>query len=533
MPFEPGRSGNPAGRPKKNIPGDVIQQVARVAERFDGWTNQLTALGTGRDKRTHSWFATDVVTDIEALNLWLGDDICKRVIEARPKTAWRRGFTLKIDDKEIAEKTKHDMQRIGLVEHMVRAGEYENAYGGAALYVVTEDSGDLSQPLDEDNIQTIKAFHLLEPRELWAAPGRWYTDISNPKFRTPEIYNLVPLYSGGGAVGMTMQSIHETRLIIFPGRRVSHQVSPYQRPGWGHSALTGIYQIIRDFGATWGYVAALMQDFAQGVLSMNGYAALMKEDGGEAIVRARIRMLDAFRSTIRMMVVDKEDTFSRQQTPMSGLSDLLHDFANRIAAAAEQPVTVLFGMAPAGLNATGDNDVRGWYDTVDSHREHHYKPRLERALELYFKSKDGCTGGELPEHWSTDFPPLWEPTEKEVAETRLAIAQADKIYAVDIQAISDTDVAESRWKAGEFSPDMTVDWTARDAQKKAEADLAKQMQDAELEKARNPTPPTPPNDGSGGPPPSGDAPPPADVPKTEMVAGRRVPVKARGTVRGG
>lgn len=529
MTFKPGESGNVKGRPPKSSPGrqppssETLAAVGRLTERFDSWTNFVTAMGTGRDKRTHSWFSTDVVTDTEAMNLWRGDDICKRAIEAVPKTAFRRGFTLKVQDKELAEKTQAALEDLEIVEHFVKAGQYENAYGGAALFPVFENAtDDLEEPLDlaAGNLGRLVAFHLLEPRELW--PKQWYTSISDKKFRQPSLWNLVPINSGGGGYGVMMQPIHESRLIIFPGRRMSSQYQAYQRPGWGDTCLTGIYPIIRDFGSAWGHVAALLQDFAQAVLSLKDYAALMKEDGGEAIVKARLRLMDEMRSTMRMMVMDKEDTFSRQQTPMTGLSDLLHDFALRIAAAVEQPVTVLFGMAPAGLNATGDNDIRGWYDGVAAHREHNYKRKLEAAIRLYFLSNESASGGKEPDMWSTEFPPLWEPTEKERADTRLAIAQADQIYAVQIQACTSEDVAESRWKGDTFSAEMTIDWDARAKQQAAEEKMAKEAQAHELELAKAQA------GGDGPVPPEGGAPvPPVVPPEASDGAGERRPVPAK------
>lgn len=521
-----------------------------MVTRGDSWMNFLTALGTQRDKRTSTFFAPDIVTDTEALHLWRGDDICKRIIEAVPNTAFRRGIMLNVQDKDLAEKIQRGLQKVQLVERFIKAAQNENAYGGGALYPITGDIGDLEEPLDENSIQSVSAFHVLEPREL--TPVSYYTDLTDPKFGQPEVWRLIPLNSG--VMGMAMTYIHESRLITFPGRRVSRQLQSYQRPGWGDSQLSGVYAIVRDFGSAWGHAAALLQDFSQGVLSMDGYADLMNQKDGEAIVRARLSMLDQMRSTMRMMIVDKGDTFSRQTTPMGGLSDLLHDFALRIAAAAEQPVTVLFGMAPAGLNATGDNDVRGWYDSVEARREHHYRPRLEHAIRLFMLGQDSPCAGVEPEVWSADFPPLWTPTEKEQADTRLAIAQTDKIYAIDIAACTPDDVAESRWKGDTFSAEMVIDWNAREAQKKVEEAMAKEALAQEQAKTEaikanggidpnDPTgggqPPPVPGGGSGGgaePPPPAVADPAAPAAETppEPKPGRQVPVKEHTrTIRSG
>lgn len=466
-------------------------------------------MGTSIDKRTWSWFSPDVVTDTEALNLWRGDDICRRAIEAVPEVAFRRGINIRVQDedggKEVAEKIQSALEDLRLVEKFVHAAKTENAFGGSAIYPVFENAADdLENELDEDKLQgKLIAFHVLEPRELW--PVRWYTDINHPKFGEVEVWSLVPINSNGGIGGAGMQNIHESRLIIFKGRRISRQYQAYQRPGWGDSCLTGVYPIIRDFGSAWGHAAALIQDFAQGVLSMAGFADLMKEDGGDAVVRSRLNMLERMKSTMRMLVMDKDDTYSRQQTPMGGLSDLLHDFALRVAAACGQPVTVMFGMSPAGLNATGDNDVRGWYDTVASYREHHYVHKLEHAIRLYMKSPESATEGVEPDVWSVEFPPLWEPTEKEQAETRYIIAQTDQIYCVNIQACTPDDVAKSRWQGDTFSPEMIIDWAMRDKQAAQATELADAEHDKAIDTIKNPPPPPPVN-----PPPNPDGPVPGN-----------------------
>ncbi len=179
-------------------------------------------------------------------------------------------------------------------------------------------------------------------------------------------------------------------------------------------------------------------------------------------------MMDYMRSTLRSMVVGAGDDFQRTSTPVGGLEGLLQQFALRIAAAADMPVTVMFGMAPAGLNATGDNDIRGWYDKIASRREHHYRCRLEQIIRMYMLSKDGACKGVEPDQWSVEFPPLWEPSEKERAETRYIIAQTDQIY-FNIQAASSDDIAESRWKGDTYSSEMTIDWAERKKQQDLEA----------------------------------------------------------------
>src|SRR5262245_44527140 len=139
--FQPGQSGNPLGRPSRPKP----------QFRGDGYVNRATGHGTSRDRRTLTGFRVDIVTDLEALGLWRSEFLCKRIIEALPEEAFRRGWSLKFEDKEVAEEVTALAEDLNLDEKLVEAAQYERAYGGAAIFPVLEGAqGDLSRPLDLD-----------------------------------------------------------------------------------------------------------------------------------------------------------------------------------------------------------------------------------------------------------------------------------------------------------------------------------------------------------------------------------------------
>lgn len=95
-----------------------------------------------------------------------------------------------------------------------------------------------------------------------------------------------------------------------------------------------------------------------------------------------------------------------------------------LSGASRIPVTKLFGRSPAGMNATGESDLKNYYDYVDSLRESKLRPILERLLPVILMS----TCGGVPEDMEVQFPPLWTPTAKEVSE--IAKAKAETIVDV-------------------------------------------------------------------------------------------------------
>ena len=64
------------------------------------------------------------------------------------------------------------------------------------------------------------------------------------------------------------------------------------------------------------------------------------------------------------------------------------------------------------MNATGESDLKNYYDYVDSQREAKLRPALQKLLPVLAMS----AWGYVPKDIEIAFPPLWTPTAKEVAE---------------------------------------------------------------------------------------------------------------------
>jgi phage-related protein (TIGR01555 family) len=216
--------------------------------------------------------------------------------------------------------------------------------------------------------------------------------------------------------------------------------------GWGDSIFVRIASELRDFDVVWGSAAVLMNDFAQSVYKIKGLAEILGSDGEGALV-ARMRAIDLMRSTVRAILIDSEEEFGRQQTPVAGLPEILERFTFRLAAAAEMPCSMLFGQAPAGLNATGDADIRFYYDHLKNRQTRQLKPALERLVRMLMQGRE-------PAQWSIMFRPLWQLTEGEQATAHLAQANADKVY-LDARVLSPEEVRQSRF-GDHYSVDTTL-----------------------------------------------------------------------------
>lgn len=448
-----GPSPNPTGKSNKKL------------IKSDGWENVLTGLGVmGRDKRLQTVHQASPVTWEEAESLWRGDDLAARIIETVPNEMLRQGFEFHDEsEKELEEYVTDRWDELDLYGTLWEALTYERAYGGGAILLGANDGAtDLTEPLDVARVRSFDWITALEPREL--TPVYWYNNPRAPKFGKPAIYQLNPISPGAGQlstnsfVAPTTQ-VHESRLIIFPGIKVSRRQYG-ELSGWGDSVLTRANAVLRDFNISWGAAGTLVSDFAQAVFKIEGLANLFASDNTDA-VKARMQAMDYARSVVRAIVVDSNEDFERKSTPVTGLPELLDRFATRLAAAADMPLTLLMGQSPAGLNATGESDIRFFYDRVKAAQHRKLKPAIERITALIL-ANNTPNGKNNNHYWSIEFNPLWQPTEKEKAETRLIVAQTDQIYIAN-GVVSPEEVAISRFGGDDYSIDMLVDFKARES----------------------------------------------------------------------
>ena len=124
------------------------------------------------------------------------------------------------------------------------------------------------------------------------------------------------------------------------------------------------------------------------------------------------------------------------QYTFTGLADVYDRVMMDVAGAARTPVTKLFGRSPAGMNSTGESDMRNYYDYIDGLRETDFRAIIERLLPIMAVS----AWGQIPDDLEIDFPPMQTPDARETAEIAerktnavLAVYQNDLIDAATAQ----------------------------------------------------------------------------------------------------
>lgn len=452
-------------------------KVRNAVQRMDGWFNSSTGLGTARDKLMQTGFERSATMKPEQLEaLYSSDDMAARVCDVVPEEMLRQGFSIKVDDAdpakaaEIAKGVADAAEAINLTAKLTDGMVWGRVMGGGVLLLGVDDGAKLVEPVNREAIKTFDHINVMDRR--YAHPIRFYTDPTKPKFGKPEIFLLTPQATTSAAAASALSGgsveVHETRLVVFGGVRTSI-TTRNENSGWEQSVLQRMQTTLTQFGISWDGLAHMLQDASQGIFKMKDLMTVLASNESNLVLK-RLALMDQTRGLSRALVLDADgEDFERQNFNWSGIDKPYELLMLRLAASARMPVSILMGQSPAGMNATGELDIRWFYDTIKSERTNKLVPEMRYVLELIMLAKDGPTGGELPESWALEFPPLWQMTPAEEAEIKKTTAETDALE-IEWQIVTPTEVALSRHTADGWQPGTTIDRESREAMAQLESD---------------------------------------------------------------
>lgn len=442
---------------KKESRTDRMWNAAQALGRLDGWVNALTGLGSSRDKRTgHTPNSAVRLSTADCDALWTSSDTAKRIVDIPAEEMTRQGFDIQIpNEAEQAEMIGAKLSDLKFDAKLLDLTRKQRAFGGAIMLIGADDNAiDLSIPLNEKTIRDVNWLTVFDPSEFSVL--EYSGAIGAADYGEPLVYAINPrIISGDAQSSQLLSRVHSSRVIRL-SMPVLTRLSLQVNRGVGESVYESVWQTIRDFDSSYSNAGALVEDFAQAVFKIKGLAEAIASDKAN-LIRDRLAMMDYSRSVMRGIALDADsEDFERKPTPLSGLSDLLDRFANRLAAASRIPVTILMGQAPAGLSATGDADTRAFFDYIKSLQVRDHQPVIERLARLIMLSAAGPTRKVEPENWTVQFRPLWQEPDSEKATTRKAVAETDQIYLTQ-GVLSADEIRESRFGGDQYRLETSVE----------------------------------------------------------------------------
>jgi len=396
---------------------------------LDGFKNILKGLGGDKDGRMHRQFVPGInITQQIADNLYAYNWLAAKVVDTPVEDATRKWRNLLIPDPGKKEDIEEVYKKFDIKGKFDQALKWARVFGGAVIVMVVD--GDQEQPLDIDKVRIgqLKNLIVLDRYNITAT----VTDrnILSINLGQPEFYQVV----------RNGQKIHHSRVIKFDGQKPTiHQAE--RNNFWGLSIFTKLWEPISDSQETSDAIANLIYESNVDVYRIAGFNELVATS--EELAIKRIKIAHKMKSIVNGIVLDREDEYEKKTNTFTTLPDIDDRFIQKVAGASEIPVTRLLGTSPAGQNATGESDMRNYYDSIQALQENIIRPRLDIVDKVVLGSA-GYT-----DEFAYEFKPLQQLTEKEQAEVDFKTAQRDQVY-LDQDIITALDVIAQLAERGTY-----------------------------------------------------------------------------------
>lgn len=388
--------------------------MAVVRYLSDKLKNLVANLGTDRDKASGTFYACPLVTDEHLINAYRGAWLPRKIVDVPALDACRkwRNWQATADQIELVEAEE---KRLGIKGKILEAMIKARLFGGAALYIGVGDR-DPSQPLRADAIKKGGIQHLTVLTRRVLTPGDVERDPLSERYNKPISYRV----SGSGITA----DIHPSRLVTFIGNQhPDEELAGGTEHGWGDSVLLAIFEAIKNADATGGNIASLIFEAKVDVIKIPNFMQGMADEEFRRLVLERLSLAATAKGINGTLLLDKEEEYEQKSASFSTLPDVLMAFLQIVAGAADIPITRLLGQTPGGLQATGEADIRNYYDRIQSMQELVLQPAMSILDECLIRSALGSRPKELFYEWAS----LWQSTAKERSEIGKLTAETIKI----------------------------------------------------------------------------------------------------------
>lgn len=424
--------------------------------RGDGWMNVLTGLGIcGRDKKQNGTFRiTNLFNRSELDQMYRSDGVVRLIIDLFANEMVRQGWELEGDSEG---KIINKLEELNCNQAMTNLIKWARLFGGGICIMGIADGLPLDQPVDEDGIRDVQWLRVFDRYQAYSRDGTFESDLNSPNYGYPNVYTVNDNRTGA------IFFVHYSRILRMDWNILPPRWQNFNQ-GWGDPIVQTIYEELRNYSTAFSNTATIFEDFVNSVLYIPNLAQIMASQCGDQTVMKRLNILNLAKSNTNTAILDANEKYEKLTTNVTGIAELLDRFMIALSAVTRIPVSLLFGRSAAGFNATGDNEVRNFYDAVKQEQEAKLRQVLEKLIRYIMLSKDGPFNGVEPENWSLQFVPLWQNTEEQDALTRRTVAETDAIY-IDRGVLNASEVAVSRFGGNKWSMNTEIDLMEHQNQK--------------------------------------------------------------------
>lgn len=401
-------------------------KVLRKQRTADAFQNFSLNLGLGTNNAlSQSQYGFYPITRVRTLLDWIhrGSWLGGIAIDLLADDMTRGGIEiLTIEDTKQVEKMQQFLTRNRIWQELADNIKWSQLYGGSIAVLLIENQ-DPSTPLRIDAVGR-NQFKGLTVFDRWMVDPDLsdLVDEYGPNLGKPKFYRVV-----ADAPVMRGQRIHYTRCIRLEGVRLPHWQRVMENL-WGLSVFERLYDRMIAFdSATVGASQLVYKSFLR-TYKIDGLQEAATT-AGDAIVgiSQRVELMRKYQSIEGITLLDSSDDFTTHESSgFTGIADILVHFAEQISGALQIPLVRLLGQSPAGLNSTGESDLRTYYDNILKRQENDLREGVNLILRVAARS----IGINLPDNFNFNFVPLWQMDQTEKTD----VADKATRFVMEVEA---------------------------------------------------------------------------------------------------
>lgn len=377
----------------------------------DGFDNFLSRIGLDNDNTlSASTYEFNLVTRNRILleAAYRGSWIVGQVIDSVADDMTRAGVDVQTSrgGKDLP-KIQHAFSRLQVWQSTATTIKWGRLYGGA-LGVLQIEGQKLDTPLVPETVGKGQ-FKGIVVYDRWQLnPVMTPVIQSGPMMGLPEFYQIVNNATSSDPKAPTatgQQTVHHSRCIRYTGIDLPY-FQAITEMMWGESVLERLWDRLIAFDNATMSSASLIDRANLRTVGIDGLREIIAAGGeAQAGLESMFEMMRSMQVNEGLTLLDKEDTFESTAYTFTGLSDMMLQFGQQLSGASGIPLVRLFGQSPQGLGATGEADIRMYYDNINAQQEAKLRQPFETLLKVLWRS---TLGVETPNDLEFSFTPLWQ-----------------------------------------------------------------------------------------------------------------------------
>lgn len=290
--------------------------------------------------------------------LYVEHGIVQTLIDQPVDDAFSRGIEIKssqLSGDDVEELLSY-IDGNQVIETIKYAIKWKRLYGGGGIIIIDKNKPD--EPLDINSItpdsdirfKAVDMWELYNHNKNYATMGD--LDIKDKMDADDEFFQYYD------------KRIHSSRVLRLIGKEAPSFIRPRLR-GWGMSELEKVVRSFNQYLKNQDVIFELMDEAKIDVYGIAGFNQAMLTSTGTTQVANRIQNANMIKNYNNAITMDVNDKYEQKQMTFTGLSELLKQIREGIAADLKMPVTKLFGISSAGFNS-GEDDIENYNAMIES-----------------------------------------------------------------------------------------------------------------------------------------------------------------------